>query len=71
MTTIKTSINLKTYKMKNKITFNKTQLEIIAYFLSLDVEEMQNERIKGETLGILAKLQENNIWGNIPKNTFE
>ena len=57
--------------MKNNITFNKTQLEIIAYFLSLDVNEMKNKRIKKETIDVLIKLQKNNIWGNLPENTFE
>tara|TARA_R100001443_G_scaffold89813_1_gene96348 strand:- start:474 stop:653 length:180 start_codon:yes stop_codon:yes gene_type:complete len=56
--------------MQNNIKFNKTQLEIIAYFLSLDVDEMQNQRIKKETINILAKLQEIKIFGHIPQNTF-
>jgi len=55
----------------NNIKFNKTQLEIISYFLELNVEEIQNKRIKQETINALIKLQANKIWGNLPENIFE
>tara|TARA_R110002020_G_scaffold299812_3_gene515441 strand:+ start:932 stop:1105 length:174 start_codon:yes stop_codon:yes gene_type:complete len=55
----------------NNIKFNKTQLEIISYFLELNVEEIQNKKIKQETINALIKLQSKKIWGNLPSNIFE
>mgnify|MGYP003115913707 CR=1 FL=1 len=56
--------------MKNKITYNKTQLELISYFIDLCLEDITNPRIKKEAINILIKNQENSIWGNLPQNTF-
>ena len=52
--------------MKN-IKFNKNQLEIISYYLSLDVEEMQG-KTKKETINMLTKLQAAGIWGDLPED---
>jgi hypothetical protein len=55
----------------NNIKFNKTQLEIISYFLELNVDEIINKKIKQETINALIKLQSKKIWGNLPSNIFE
>jgi hypothetical protein len=57
--------------MKNKLTYNKTQLELISYFIDLSLEDITNPRIKKEAINILIKNQKNGIWGNLPQNTFD
>ena len=49
----------------NKIIFNKKQLEIIAYFLHLNYEEMENDNTRKEMIKALVKLQKEGIWGEI------
>jgi hypothetical protein len=54
----------------NSKKFNKKEKEIIAEILRLSIYDY-----KGNTKiyinNILAKLQEENIWGNIPKKDLE
>mgnify|MGYP003115758150 CR=1 FL=1 len=51
------------------IKLTKKEKEIIAYILSLDVENFKGETQKN-IINVLAKLQEQNIWGDIPKKDF-
>ena len=57
--------------MKNNITFNKTQLELISYFIDVSLEDITNPRIKKEAINILIKNQKNGIYGYLPENTFD
>ena len=56
--------------MENNITFNKTQLEIISYFIDVSLEDITNPRIKNEAIKILIKNQKQGIYGHFPENTF-
>tara|TARA_R110000765_G_scaffold252327_3_gene353583 strand:+ start:268 stop:432 length:165 start_codon:yes stop_codon:yes gene_type:complete len=53
--------------MKNK--FNKQEKEVIAYILSLDVENFKGNTQKN-IISIVAKLQEERVFGNIPSKDF-
>ena len=57
--------------MKNNITFNKTQLELISYFIDVSLEDITNPRIKKEAINILIKNQKNGIYGYLPENTLD
>ena len=52
-----------------KAKFNKQEKEVIAYILSLDVENFKGETQKN-IISILTKLQEQRIFGNIPEKDF-
>jgi len=56
--------------MKNyKFTPTTKEKETIAYILSLDIENFKGETQKN-IINVLAKLQEERIFGNIPKKDF-
>ncbi len=56
--------------MKNNITYNKTQLEIISYFIDVSLEDITNPRIKEQAINILRKNQKEGVYGHLPENTF-
>ena len=51
------------------IKLTKKEKEIIAYILSLDVENFKGETQKN-IISVLSKLQQENIYGDIPKKDF-
>ena len=53
--------------MENK--FNKQEKEVIAYILSLDVENFKGNTQKN-IISVLTKLQEQKIYGSIPEKDF-
>lgn len=42
---------------------NKSEKEIIAYYISLSVDEQEDNNIKQKMITILSKLQSENIFG--------
>lgn len=52
-----------------KTNFNKQEKEVIAYILSLDVENFKGNTQKN-IISILTKLQEERVFGNIPNKDF-
>ena len=56
--------------MKNNITYNKTQLETISYFIDVSLEDITNPRIKEQAINILRKNQKEGVYGHLPENTF-
>ena len=53
-----------------KTNFNKQEKEVIAYMLSLDVENFKGNTQKN-IISILTKLQEERVFGNIPNKDFD
>ena len=53
-----------------KAKFNKKEKQIIAEILGISIYDYKGNT-KIHIHNILAKLQEENIWGNIPKKDLE
>jgi hypothetical protein len=47
--------------------FEQDDLEIIAYYLALNIDEQEDVKVKKRMSNMLGKMQGIGIWGHLPK----